>query len=181
MNSGKRCSANDSSGYLYFIPTVRLSHLWAWNIYTQWTVSGGTETNWSGVPVKSKRCGIGRLRCGGRQNVSNGFLRMDPEGDVSWKPTSSSKSTYFGAEDIRIVQLAILISLLSLLLHEDNAGSRLSTSPRAKRTSHLIRPHLLLSRQIIYPRFQFVTGAWLVPQLVSYFNPSSPTTIRLIY
>ena len=31
--------------YLYFIPTARLSHLWAWNIYTQWTVSGGTETN----------------------------------------------------------------------------------------------------------------------------------------
>ena len=74
--------------YLYFIPTVCLSHLWVWNIYTQWMVSGGTETNWSGVPVKSKQCGIGRLGCGGRQNVSNGFLRMDPEGDVSWKPTS---------------------------------------------------------------------------------------------
>ena len=69
----------------------------------------------------------------------------------------ASKSTYFGAEDIRIVQLAILISLSSLLLHEDNARSRLSTSPRAKRTTHLVRPHLLLSRENICPRFQFGT------------------------
>ena len=60
----------------------------------------------------------------------------------------ASKSTYFGAEDIRIVQLAILISLLSILLHEDNAGSLLFTSPRAKRTSRLVRPHLLLRQNI---------------------------------
>ena len=60
----------------------------------------------------------------------------------------ASKSTYFGAEDICVVQLAILISLSSLLLHEDNAGSCLSTSLRSKRTSHLVRPHLLLRQNI---------------------------------
>ena len=60
----------------------------------------------------------------------------------------ASKSTYFGTEDIHVVQLAILISLLSLLLHEDNAGSHLSTSLCSKRTSHLVRPHLLLHQNI---------------------------------
>ena len=57
-----------------------------------------------------------------------------------------------------IVQLAIIISLSSLLLHEDDAGSCLSTSLHSKRTSHLVRPHLLLY-QNIFPCLQSGTGA----------------------
>ena len=57
-------------------PTPRILFTFGVNMGSIYLIRGG-------VPVKSKRCGIGGLRCGGRQNVRNGFLRMDPEGDMS--------------------------------------------------------------------------------------------------